>query len=334
MVDKLEKQRHLSKDELIFLISSRNCNLSEYLFEKSRNAMKCYYENNIYIRGLIEFTNFCKNACFYCGIRRSNLSADRYRLTEEQISQACKTGYDLGFRTFVLQGREDPYFSDEKIISILKNIKNCYPDYAVTLSIGEKPRESYHAFFHTGADRYLLRYETANPRHYSMLHPADMSFTNRKRCLMDLKEIGYQVGSGFMIGSPFQTVEHIADDICFLYELQAQMAGIGPFIPHHDTQFAEISSGSAELTVFIIGLLRLMLPSSLIPSATALGTVDTMGRERGILAGANVVMPNLSPIEARNKYLLYDNKICTGDEAAECASACRGTLKVSDMRLL
>lgn len=318
LVDKLEKQRCLSKDELVYLVSSYTSDLSEYLFEKARNISKRYYGNHVYIRGLVEFTNFCKNDCLYCGIRKSNLSASRYRLTEDQIFQACETGYELGFRTFVLQGGEDPYFTDDKIIYIVKNIKTRYPDCAVTLSIGEKTRENYQAYFNAGADRYLLRHETANPEHYSMLHPADMSLTNRKRCLADLKEIGYQVGSGFMVGSPFQTAEYLADDMLFLYELQPHMVGIGPFVPHHSTQFANFSSGSAELTVFIIGLLRLMLPSALIPSTTALGTIDPRGRELGILAGANVVMPNLSPVDVRNKYLLYDNKICTGDEAAEC----------------
>jgi biotin synthase len=318
LVDKLEKQRCLSKDELVYLVSSYTSDLSEYLFEKARNISKRYYGNHVYIRGLVEFTNFCKNDCLYCGIRKSNLSASRYRLTEDQIFQACETGYELGFRTFVLQGGEDPYFSDDKIIYIVKNIKTRYPDCAVTLSIGEKTRESYQAYFDAGADRYLLRHETANQEHYSMLHPAEMSLTNRKRCLADLKEIGYQVGSGFMVGSPFQTAEYLADDMLFLYELQPHMVGIGPFVPHHSTQFANFSSGSAELTVFIIGLLRLMLPSALIPSTTALGTIDPRGRELGILAGANVVMPNLSPVDVRNKYLLYDNKICTGDEAAEC----------------
>ncbi|MFA7208088.1 MAG: [FeFe] hydrogenase H-cluster radical SAM maturase HydE, partial [Synergistaceae bacterium] len=284
LVDKLEKQRCLSKDELVYLVSSYTSDLSEYLFEKARNISKRYYGNHVYIRGLVEFTNFCKNDCLYCGIRKSNLSASRYRLTEDQIFQACETGYELGFRTFVLQGGEDPYFTDDKIIYIVKNIKTRYPDCAVTLSIGEKTRESYQAYFDAGADRYLLRHETANQEHYSMLHPAEMSLTNRKRCLADLKEIGYQVGSGFMVGSPFQTAEYLADDMLFLYELQPHMVGIGPFVPHHSTQFANFSSGSAELTVFIIGLLRLMLPSALIPSTTALGTIDPRGRELGILA--------------------------------------------------
>ncbi|MCK9558251.1 MAG: [FeFe] hydrogenase H-cluster radical SAM maturase HydE, partial [Candidatus Cloacimonetes bacterium] len=233
LVDKLEKQRCLSKDELVYLVSSYTSDLSEYLFEKARNISKRYYGNHVYIRGLVEFTNFCKNDCLYCGIRKSNLSASRYRLTEDQIFQACETGYELGFRTFVLQGGEDPYFTDDKIIYIVKNIKTRYPDCAVTLSIGEKTRENYQAYFNAGADRYLLRHETANPEHYSMLHPADMSLTNRKRCLADLKEIGYQVGSGFMVGSPFQTAEYLADDMLFLYELQPHMVGIGPFVQTH-----------------------------------------------------------------------------------------------------
>lgn len=318
LIDKLERERCLSKDEFVSLISLRNNYISEYLFEKARNTAKRYYENHVYIRGLIEFTNFCKNDCYYCGIRRSNTEASRYRLTEDQILQACQTGYDLGFRTFVLQGGEDPYFTDDMIIDIVKRIKTSYPDCAVTLSIGEKSRESYQAYFVAGADRYLLRHETADTEHYTMLHPGEMSLANRKRCLRDLKEIGYQVGSGFMVGSPFQTDGHIAEDLLFLHELQPHMIGIGPFVPHHSTRFAKFPSGTAELTVFIIGLLRLMLPSALIPSTTALGTIEPKGRELGVLAGANVVMPNLSPVDVRKKYMLYDNKICTGDEAAEC----------------
>lgn len=318
LIDKLERERRLSKDEFVSLILSCSSELSDYLFEKARNIMKRCYGNHVYIRGLIEFTNYCKNDCLYCGIRKSNLNANRYRLTDDQIFQACETGYNLGFRTFVLQGGEDPYFSDEKVVYLVKNIKNCYPDCAVTLSIGEKTYESYLAYFNAGADRYLLRHETANPEHYAILHPAEMSLENRKSCLWDLKKIGYQVGSGFMVGSPFQTAEYLADDMLFLSELQPQMVGIGPFVPHHDTPFASNASGTAELTLFMMGLLRLMLPNALIPSTTALGTIDPMGRELGILAGANVVMPNLSPVDVRNKYLLYDNKICTGDEAAEC----------------
>ena len=318
LIDKLEKERCLLKDEFVSLISSCSGDISEHLFEKARNAAKRYYGNHVYIRGLIEFTNYCKNDCWYCGIRKNNAEASRYRLTEDQILQSCETGYGLGFRTFVLQGGEDPFYTDEKIINIVKRIKASYPDCAVTLSIGEKSRESYQAYFDAGADRYLLRHETADPEHYAMLHPGEMSLENRKRCLKDLKAIGSRVGSGFMVGSPFQTAGHIAEDLLYLHELQPHMIGIGPFVPHHCTRFIDFPSGTAELTVFLIGVLRLMFPSALIPSTTALGTIDPKGRELGVFAGANVVMPNLSPVDVRKKYMLYDNKICTGDEAAEC----------------
>lgn len=272
----------------------------------------------MYIRGLIEFTNYCKNDCLYCGIRKSNANAQRYRLEKSEIMDCCKEGWDLGFRTFVLQGGEDGYYSDEKICDIVSSVKAEYPECAVTLSIGEKSFESYKAYFDAGADRYLLRHETADPVHYSRLHPAELSLENRKRCLFDLKEIGYQVGTGFMVGSPYQTAENLAEDMMFIKKLSPHMVGIGPFISHRDTPFRNEKSGTLELTLFMLGLIRLTLPSVLLPSTTALGTIHPQGREKGILAGANVVMPNLSPVSVRKKYLLYDNKICTGDESAQC----------------
>lgn len=272
----------------------------------------------MYIRGLIEFTNYCKNDCLYCGIRKSNANAQRYRLEKSEIMDCCKEGWDLGFRTFVLQGGEDGYYSDEKICDIVSSVKAEYPECAFTLSIGEKSFESYKAYFDAGADRYLLRHETADPVHYSRLHPAELSLENRKRCLFDLKEIGYQVGTGFMVGSPYQTAENLAEDMMFIKKLSPHMVGIGPFISHRDTPFRNEKSGTLELTLFMLGLIRLTLPSVLLPSTTALGTIHPQGREKGILAGANVVMPNLSPVSVRKKYLLYDNKICTGDESAQC----------------
>lgn len=326
LVDKLEQERFLSKEEFRMLIDNRTSELAEYLFEKARKVRQSYYGNDVYLRGLIEFTNYCRNDCYYCGIRKSNRNVSRYRLSKEQILACCKEGYSLGFRTFVLQGGEDGHYSDNMICDIIRSIKEQHPDCAVTLSFGERSYESYLAYFNAGADRYLLRHETADPDHYALLHPDSLNLENRKRCLMDLKKIGYQVGSGFMVGSPGQDSEMLAEDMMFLHELQPQMVGIGPFIPHHDTPFADRESGTAELTLFMIGLLRLMLPSVLLPSTTALGTIDSVGREKGILAGANVVMPNLSPIDVRNKYLLYDNKICTGDEAAECRHCLEGRI--------
>jgi biotin synthase len=318
LIDKLEKDTMLTKDEFIELIDNRNEELAAYLFEKAVAIRKSYYGNSVYVRGLIEFTNYCKNDCLYCGIRKSNTCAQRYRLSEEDIMNCCEVGYELGFRTYVLQGGEDMHYSDDDICRIVHNIKKKYPDCAVTLSIGERSRESYQKYFDSGADRYLLRHETANDEHYRKIHPDNLSLENRKRCLFDLKEIGYQVGSGFMVGSPYQTTACLADDLVFLKKLQPQMVGIGPFVPHHATPFADKEGGTLDLTLFMLGLLRLMLPNVLLPATTALGTIHPLGREMGIKAGANVVMPNLSPVNVRKKYLLYDNKLCTGDEAAEC----------------
>ncbi|MDE6150025.1 MAG: [FeFe] hydrogenase H-cluster radical SAM maturase HydE [Ruminococcus sp.] len=318
LIDKLEKNSRLTADEYSFLIKNQNPNTSDYLFSKARKIRERYYNNDVYIRGLIEFSNYCKNDCLYCGIRRSNSNVQRYRLSEKDILSCCDEGYRLGFRTFVLQSGEDGYYTDDKIVSIIKEIKKCFPDCAVTLSIGEKTFEQYKAYFDSGADRYLLRHETADNEHYNRLHPQDLSAENRKQCLWNLKEIGYQVGTGFMVGSPFQTPENLAQDMLFLKELQPHMVGIGPFISHKDTPFAHMPSGTMEQTLFMIGLIRLTLPTALIPSTTALGTINPMGREKGILAGANVVMPNLSPLAVRKKYMLYDNKICTGDESAQC----------------
>lgn len=318
LIDKLYKTSALSPAEYKELIDNRNPELSEYLFEKARVVRIQNYGYDVYIRGLIEFTNYCRNDCYYCGIRRSNCKAERYRLTKEQILECCSVGYDLGFRTFVLQGGEDGYFTDEKIIDIIRSIKTNYPDCAVTLSVGEKSYETYKAFFDAGAERYLLRHETANAEHYGRLHPKTLSLDNRKQCLYNLKDIGYQVGCGFMVGSPFQTTDCLVEDLLFMKELNPHMVGIGPFIPHHGTPFADWKAGTLELTLFLLGIIRLMLPPVLLPATTALGTIHPKGRELGILAGANVVMPNLSPKSVRQKYLLYDNKICTGDEAAEC----------------
>ena len=279
---------------------------------------KRYYGTDVYIRGLIEFTNYCRNNCYYCGIRRGNSQVDRYRLSSKDILDCCAEGYRLGFRTFVLQGGEDLFFTDENICQLIKSIKKGFPDCAVTLSIGEKSRDSYEKYFAAGADRYLLRHETANAVHYQRLHPPDLSLDNRKRCLKALKGIGYQVGAGFMVGSPGQTTETIYEDLQFLRELNPHMVGIGPFIPQGDTPFGREQAGTVDMTVTLLAIIRLLLPRVLLPATTALGTIDPMGREKGLMAGANVVMPNLSPKRVRAKYALYDKKICTGEEAAEC----------------
>lgn len=316
LIDRLEDKHCLTNDEWIALITDRS--EAEYLFERARFTAKQYYGNAVYTRGLIEFTNYCKNNCYYCGIRRDNRNADRYRLSREDIMDCCRQGYGLGFRTFVLQGGEDLYYTDERLVDIISEIRRHYPDCALTLSLGERSRESYQKLFDAGADRYLLRHETADEAHYKKLHPSEMSYENRIKCLYTLKEIGYQVGCGFMVGSPGQTIGSLAKDMQFITELQPQMVGIGPFVPHHETPFADETQGTVELTLYMLGLLRLLKPNLLLPATTALGTIDPRGREKGILAGANVVMPNLSPTRVRKKYELYDNKICTGDEAAEC----------------
>lgn len=317
-IDQLEQDRFLSREEWITLIRGHTPEDAEYLFEKSRRTCRKYYGTQVFVRGLIEFTNHCKNDCYYCGIRRSCRSARRYRLTKEEILDCCRQGHALGFRTFVLQGGEDGYFTDAVMADIVHTIRAQFPDCAITLSIGERSYESYKKLFDAGADRYLLRHETYDASHYARLHPPGLSAAARQQCLWDLKEIGYQVGTGFMVGSPFQTAENLADDMLFLTRLNPQMVGIGPFIPHHDTPFKDETAGTLELTLFLLGLIRLALPKVLLPATTALGTISPRGRELGILAGANVVMPNLSPTSVRKDYLLYDNKICTGDEAAEC----------------
>lgn len=319
LVEKLIRNHELEKGEFVELLNMYEDDaVTSALAAEAVRIRKEIYGTAVYTRGLIEYTNYCKNDCYYCGIRRSNRNAKRYRLTEEEIMACCENGYELGFRTFVLQGGEDPYFTDERMVHIIRNIKEHYPDCALTLSIGEKSYESYKQFREAGADRYLLRHETATDEHYRTLHPEEMSLAVRKQCLYDLKSLGYQVGAGFMVGSPGQTMENLAEDLLFLKELQPQMVGIGPFIPHHDTKFADEQTGSVRMTLFLLSIIRIMLPHVLLPATTALGTVDPMGREKGLQAGANVVMPNLSPVKNRKQYDLYDNKICTGEEAAEC----------------
>lgn len=316
LVDMLAKHRILSREDFIFLLENLDEDGENYLYEKARETAQAHYGNRIYVRGLMEFTNYCKNDCYYCGIRRGNQNASRYRLTPEQIMECCQLGYQLGFRTFVLQGGEDPWFTEDKIAYLVERIKGEYLDCAVTLSLGERDYASYKRWFDAGADRYLLRHETANPCHYASLHPPQMSSENRKKCLENLKDIGYQTGCGIMVGAPYQTTEHIAEDLEYMYRLNPQMVGIGPFIPHHDTPFRDRPAGTLRQTLVLLAIVRLMLPGVLLPATTALGTIEPDGREQGVLAGANVVMPNLSPLDVRNKYMLYDNKISTGVEAA------------------
>lgn len=317
IIDLLAMGKSVPEKQLKEILLNRTPLLDNYIFSLARNVSKKNYKNKIYIRGLIELTGYCKNDCLYCGLRKSNKFAQRYRLNKDDILSCCRVGYDMGFRTFVLQGGEDGYFTDQVICDIVKEIKSSYPDCAVTLSLGERSYESYKALKEAGADRYLLRHETADKEHYKKLHPNNMSFENRIECLTHLKELGFQTGCGFMVGSPYQTIDSIVKDLIFIRDFKPEMVGIGPFIPHKDTPFSSMPTGDVYLTLFLISVVRLMLPKALIPATTALGSAHPYGRELGILAGANVVMPNLSPESTRKKYSLYNNKLSTGEEAAE-----------------
>ncbi len=317
IVNKLISERRLSVGEYEILIKERTPEIAEILKREADRVRRDVYGNKVYIRGLIEISNICKNNCLYCGIRCGNGNCDRYRLSPEDILDCCKAGYELGFRTFVLQGGEDVFFTDDILCSLIKEIKLRYTNCAVTLSLGERSAESYQRLFDAGADRYLLRHEAVNGALYSKLHPRELNVENRIRCLEDLKNIGYQTGCGFMVGAPFQTARHIAEDLKFIEEFKPHMCGIGPFIPHKDTAFRDYPKGSAELTCYLLSVVRIVFPNILLPATTALGTAERDGRERGILSGANVVMPNLSPKNVRDKYALYDNKISTGAESAQ-----------------
>lgn len=316
LIQKLKENHDLTDEEFTCLLSCEE--FDKELKSCADTVRHEHYGTKVYLRGLIEFTNYCRNNCYYCGIRRDNRNISRYRLTQEEILECCHEGYALGFRTFVLQGGEDPYFTDERLCSIISAIHQAYPDCAITLSVGEKSHESYLAYFQAGAERYLLRQETANQEHYGKLHPAEMSCARRQACLFDLQSIGYQVGAGIMVGSPGQTTAHIIEDLRFLQKLQPQMIGIGPFLSHQDTPFKNQPNGELKLTLRLLSVLRLLFPEVLLPATTALGTLHPEGRELGLQAGANVIMPNLSPVSVRKKYMLYDNKICTGEESAQC----------------
>lgn len=318
LVKKLTAEQNLTDAEMLALLKSGDPELNGLLAKEADRLRRLYYGTDVYIRGLIEFTNYCKNNCYYCGIRAGNTLATRYRLTDEEILTCCAEGYKLGFRTFVLQGGEDPYFTDDKICTLVGAIRAGFPDCAITLSIGEKEYASYAAYFKAGANRYLLRHETANEDHYARMHPPSMSLRHRKECLFNLKRIGYQVGAGFMVGSPYQTKENLLEDLRFLQELKPDMIGIGPYITHEHTPFKDMPSGTLNETLRLLSILRLLFPYVLLPATTALGTIAPNGRELGLKAGANVVMPNLSPVGVRKLYELYKNKICTGEEAAQC----------------
>lgn len=317
LINKLYTCHDATYEELLYIINSNDKNVLEDLIKMANDTRNKIYGHKVFFRGLIEISSYCKNNCYYCGIRCNNHNANRYRLTKEDILNCCDTGYLLGFRTFVLQGGEDPYFKLDTICDIVTLIKKKYSNCAITLSLGEWSKEAYQSFYNSGADRYLLRHETSNTIHYNKLHPSEMLLKKRIECLYNLKEIGFQTGAGFMVGSPYQTNEMLAQDLIFLKNLNPQMVGIGPFIPHKDTPFKDMKAGTLEITLKLLALVRLLLPNVLLPSTTALGTIEANGREQGLLAGANVVMPNLSPQKFRKSYSLYDNKISTGEEAAE-----------------
>lgn len=327
LIDHLRVHHNLSTEEYVYLLQNRTAEAAALLADDAVRERKRIYGNEVFTRGLIEISNICRNDCLYCGLRRSNPCLTRYRLTEEEIAACAEEGYGLGFRTFVLQGGEDPFFTDEVLCRVVRQLKKEHPDCAVTLSMGERTRESYQRLFDAGADRYLLRHETADQAHYGKLHPPEMSFEHRMECLYILREIGYQVGCGFMVGSPYQTEQEIAKDLKFIETFRPDMCGIGPFIPHHETPFRDKPAGTLEETCFLLSVIRLIWPPVLLPATTALGTIDPRGREKGILAGANVVMPNLSPVAVRKHYELYNNKICTGEESAQCRGCLENRMK-------
>lgn len=334
IIERFIQNPYLSREEYAALLqASEEPQAAARLAAEALRLRRKYYGDAVYVRGLIEFTNYCKNDCLYCGIRRSNREAQRYRLSEEEILSCCGEGWRLGFRTFVLQGGEDPWYTDERLERIIRSIKERCPGCAVTLSVGERSYESYQRLREAGADRYLLRHETASDAHYRRLHPAEMSLAHRKQCLYQLKALGYQAGAGFMVGSPGQTYAELAEDLVFLGELKPQMAGIGPFVPHHNTPFRNEPAGSVELTLRLLSMVRILLPRVLLPATTALGTMDPLGREKGFAAGANVLMPNLSPAGRRKQYDLYDNKLCTGDEAAESLADLKKRVEAAGWRL-
>ncbi len=327
IINKLITKHALETDEYRLLIEGRDPEIAELLAKEAVKTATGIYGKEIFLRGLIEISNICKNDCYYCGIRRSNRNCERYRLSSDEILDCADLGYQLGYRTIVMQGGEDGFFTDAVVCDLVRKIKEKHPDTAVTLSLGERSRESYQAMFDAGADRYLLRHETANEAHYGKLHPEQMSWQRRMNCLQDLREIGYQVGAGMMVGSPFQTTQYLAEDLKFIETFKPDMCGIGPFIPHHDTPFKDEPAGTLELTCFLLSVIRLIHPPVLLPATTALGTIDPLGREKGVLSGANVIMPNLSPVDVRKQYELYDNKICTGEESAECRGCLEARMK-------
>ncbi len=335
LTEKFIRAHTLSEEEFtLFLTHWREPGLAERLAGEAVRLRRAVYGDDVYLRGLIEFTNHCGNDCLYCGLRKSNPHPVRYRMTKAEILSCCEAGYGNGFRTFVLQGGEDPYFTDERLAELVSEIKTCYPDCAVTLSVGERSYDSYRTLREAGADRYLLRHETADETHYALLHPQGMYLQTRINCLLDLKSLGYQVGAGFLVGSPHQKPEYIAEDLKFLEELQPEMVGIGPFLPHHDTPFAAFPAGSADFTLFLLSVIRILLPDVLLPATTALRSLDPRGLEKALRSGANVVMPNLSPEERREQYTLYDTKEPVSGTLAESLEALKKETRKAGFRIV
>lgn len=327
LIKQLHQTHSLEKEQWEQLFRDYTAEDVSYAVTLAQETAIAHFGKKIYFRGIIEFTNFCKNDCYYCGIRKSNHQCQRYRLLPEDILECCREGYENGFRTFVLQGGEDGWFTDDRLCKLIREIKNHYPDCAVTLSVGERSPESYRRLREAGADRYLLRHETADPVHYRQLHPEPQSIENRIRCLNDLKALGYQTGCGIMVGTPGQTPKTLAEDMKLMERLQPEMIGIGPFLPHKETPFRGEAKGSVELTLFLLALCRIQFPKVLLPATTALGTAELDGRKQGVLAGCNVVMPNLSPKNVRKKYMLYDEKAGTDLSAEEGIRILRQQMK-------
>lgn len=333
LVDKLSVEHILPNHEYKYILDNISNEDTEYLFYKGYQAKLPYYENKVYLRGLLEISNHCKMGCRYCGINNKVKTIPRYRLGKEEILESCKMGYRLGYRTFVLQGGEDAFFTDDYLKELIESIKIDCPGVRITLSLGERSYESYKSLYDAGADRYLLRHETASRRLYEHLHPSFMSFDNRRQCLFNLRDIGYQVGAGFMVGSPTQTNDDLVKDILFLKELSPEMVGIGPYLCHSDTELKGNDSGTLTETLIMVALMRLTLPKALLPATTALGTLDKLGRENALNVGANVMMPNISPTESRELYEIYQNKICTGDTSVQCRGCIENRIKAFDHQI-
>lgn len=316
LIDKLRRERRLRHEEYVQLLEHADGPVRAYAARAARQVARARFGEGVFVRGLIEISSFCRNDCFYCGLRRGNTALARYRLDDDRIADACRAGRDAGFRTFVLQGGEDPALDDGRVERLVRRLRAEFPDCALTLSLGERGRAAYRRWREAGADRYLLRHEAADAACYARLHPADMPHRRRMECLDALRELGYQTGAGMMAGAPGQTLADLAADLCFLERFRPEMVGIGPYLPQRDTPLAGSPPGDAARTLMLLSIVRLMLPAALIPATTALATLLADGREQGILAGANVVMPNLTPPDVREGYAIYDGKLSSGPEAA------------------